>query len=179
MYNITCTYIYIHLTGLRERHRFLSPKRGCLDVTAPPIFLVLTVWRSDVIAGEPSHLQTTNNYEWKLLNVRINMTCNSQHHAVLIVNQSKSSRVSLPTVAHPTGVVLTLTIPPVSAGTGTGTVTLKSPLSPMGSAHGHTGHVRFLTSIELPEGLDMKFPPTATADSTGRCPTHLDGGSCD
>lgn len=36
----------------------------------------------------------------------------------------------------------------------------------MGSAHGHTGHVRFLTAIELPEGLDMKFPPT-TSDSTG------------
>uniref|UniRef100_A0A3Q4B9R7 DH domain-containing protein n=1 Tax=Mola mola TaxID=94237 RepID=A0A3Q4B9R7_MOLML len=48
------------------------------------------------------------------------------------------------------GVVLTLTIPAVSAGTGA--ATLKSPLVPMGSAHGHTGHVRFLTSIELPEG---------------------------
>lgn len=36
----------------------------------------------------------------------------------------------------------------------------------MGSAHGHTGHVRFLTSIELPEGFDMNLRPT-TADSTG------------
>uniref|UniRef100_A0A3Q3WRF4 DH domain-containing protein n=1 Tax=Mola mola TaxID=94237 RepID=A0A3Q3WRF4_MOLML len=62
------------------------------------------------------------------------------------------------------GVVLTLTIPAVSAGTGA--ATLKSPLVPMGSAHGHTGHVRFLTSIELPEGFDMKLPPT-TPDSTG------------
>ncbi|XP_076590831.1 rho guanine nucleotide exchange factor 17 isoform X2 [Chaetodon auriga] len=62
------------------------------------------------------------------------------------------------------GVVLTLTIPAVSSGTGAGT--LKSPLAPMGSAHGHTGHVRFLTSIELPEGFDMNFPP-ATTDSTG------------
>uniref|UniRef100_A0A3P8TH41 Rho guanine nucleotide exchange factor (GEF) 17 n=1 Tax=Amphiprion percula TaxID=161767 RepID=A0A3P8TH41_AMPPE len=53
-------------------------------------------------------------------------------------------------------------------GTSAGTVagTLKSPLVPMGSAHGHTGHVRFLTSIELPEGFDMNLPP-ATADSTG------------
>uniref|UniRef100_A0A3B5A4X1 Rho guanine nucleotide exchange factor 17 n=1 Tax=Stegastes partitus TaxID=144197 RepID=A0A3B5A4X1_9TELE len=53
-------------------------------------------------------------------------------------------------------------------GTSAGTVagTLKSPLVPMGSAHGHTGHVRFLTSIELPEGFDMNFPPS-TADSTG------------
>ncbi|XP_041850560.1 rho guanine nucleotide exchange factor 17-like [Melanotaenia boesemani] len=62
------------------------------------------------------------------------------------------------------GVVLTLAIPAVSSGTGAGT--LKSPLVPMGSAHGHTGHVRFLTSIELPEGFDMNFPP-ATTDSTG------------
>ncbi|XP_045929324.1 rho guanine nucleotide exchange factor 17-like [Micropterus dolomieu] len=62
------------------------------------------------------------------------------------------------------GVVLTLVIPAVSSGTGAGT--LKPPLAPMGSAHGHTGHVRFLTSIELPEGFDMNFPPTTT-DSTG------------
>lgn len=64
----------------------------------------------------------------------------------------------------PPGVVLTLTIPAVSSATGPGT--LKTPLAPMGSAHGHTGHVRFLTSIELPEGFDMNFPP-ATVDSTG------------
>ncbi|CAK6970374.1 rho guanine nucleotide exchange factor 17-like [Scomber scombrus] len=62
------------------------------------------------------------------------------------------------------GVVLTLAIPAVTSGTGAGT--LKSPLVPMGSAHGHTGHVRFLTSIELPEGFDMNFPPPAS-DSTG------------
>lgn len=62
------------------------------------------------------------------------------------------------------GVVLTLVIPAVSSGTGPGT--LKSPLVPMGSAHGHTGHVRFLTTIELPEGFDMNFPPPTT-DSTG------------
>uniref|UniRef100_A0A665UG04 Rho guanine nucleotide exchange factor 17 n=1 Tax=Echeneis naucrates TaxID=173247 RepID=A0A665UG04_ECHNA len=47
-----------------------------------------------------------------------------------------------------------------SAGTGAGT--LKAPLVPMGSSHGHTGHVRFLTSIELPEGFDMNFPPPTT-----------------
>ncbi|XP_020564037.1 rho guanine nucleotide exchange factor 17 isoform X2 [Oryzias latipes] len=62
------------------------------------------------------------------------------------------------------GVVLTLAIPAVTSGTGAGT--LKSSLVPMGSAHGHTGHVRFLTSIELPEGFDMNFPPTTT-NSTG------------
>uniref|UniRef100_A0A671Y058 Rho guanine nucleotide exchange factor 17 n=1 Tax=Sparus aurata TaxID=8175 RepID=A0A671Y058_SPAAU len=51
----------------------------------------------------------------------------------------------------------------VSSATGPGT--LKTPLAPMGSAHGHTGHVRFLTSIELPEGFDMNFPP-ATSGNT-------------
>uniref|UniRef100_A0A3Q3WRD9 DH domain-containing protein n=1 Tax=Mola mola TaxID=94237 RepID=A0A3Q3WRD9_MOLML len=54
----------------------------------------------------------------------------------------------------------------IGTSAGTGAATLKSPLVPMGSAHGHTGHVRFLTSIELPEGFDMKLPPT-TPDSTG------------
>ncbi|XP_026183721.1 rho guanine nucleotide exchange factor 17 [Mastacembelus armatus] len=62
------------------------------------------------------------------------------------------------------GVVLTLAIPAVSSGTGPGA--LKSPLVPMGSAHGHTGHVRFLTTIELPEGFDMNLPPPTT-DSIG------------
>uniref|UniRef100_A0A3B3YWB5 DH domain-containing protein n=1 Tax=Poecilia mexicana TaxID=48701 RepID=A0A3B3YWB5_9TELE len=60
--------------------------------------------------------------------------------------------------------VLTLAIPTVSTGTGAGT--LKSPLVPIGSAHGHTGHVRFLTSIELPEGFDMNFPPTSVDDGS-------------
>ncbi|XP_029026434.1 rho guanine nucleotide exchange factor 17-like [Betta splendens] len=64
------------------------------------------------------------------------------------------------------GVVLTLAIPAVSSGTGAGT--LKCPLVPMGSAHGHTGHVRFLTTIELPEGFDMNIPPLT--DATGNQP---------
>lgn len=68
------------------------------------------------------------------------------------------------------GVVLTLVIPAVSSGTVAGT--LKVPQVPMGSAHGHTGHVRFLTSIELPEGFDMNFPPTPT-DSTGPLPPGI------
>ncbi|XP_051882636.1 rho guanine nucleotide exchange factor 17-like isoform X2 [Pristis pectinata] len=53
------------------------------------------------------------------------------------------------------GVVLTLTIPHVTANT----TSLRIPLTPMGSAHGHTGHVRFLTAIELPEIFDLTFPP--------------------
>ncbi|XP_069747893.1 rho guanine nucleotide exchange factor 17-like [Narcine bancroftii] len=53
------------------------------------------------------------------------------------------------------GVVLTLSIPHVTANT----TSLRIPLTPMGSAHGHTGHVRFLTAIELPEIFDLTFPP--------------------
>uniref|UniRef100_A0A671L5U3 Rho guanine nucleotide exchange factor 17-like n=1 Tax=Sinocyclocheilus anshuiensis TaxID=1608454 RepID=A0A671L5U3_9TELE len=71
------------------------------------------------------------------------------------------------------GVVLTLAIPPVSS---TGLGSLRAPLLPMGSAHGHTGHVRFLTCIELPEGFDVNFPPPSESgkfltrrDSARRC----------
>uniref|UniRef100_A0A3B4WKI8 Rho guanine nucleotide exchange factor (GEF) 17 n=1 Tax=Seriola lalandi dorsalis TaxID=1841481 RepID=A0A3B4WKI8_SERLL len=67
------------------------------------------------------------------------------------------TEVDVAPAVHKMLAVLTLAIPAVSSGTGAGT--LKSPLMPMGSAHGHTGHVRFLTSIELPEGFDMNFPP--------------------
>uniref|UniRef100_A0A3B4AD28 ARHGH n=1 Tax=Periophthalmus magnuspinnatus TaxID=409849 RepID=A0A3B4AD28_9GOBI len=66
------------------------------------------------------------------------------------------TEVDVAPAVHKMLAVLTLAIPKVSSGTGPGT--LKSPLVPMGSAHGHTGHVRFLTAIELPEGLDMNFP---------------------
>eukprot|EP00063_Salmo_salar_P095951 XP_014070786.1 PREDICTED: rho guanine nucleotide exchange factor 17-like isoform X3 [Salmo salar] len=72
------------------------------------------------------------------------------------------------------GVVLTLSIPAVSSGTVSGT--LRSPLTPMGSAHGHTGHVRFLTSIELPEGFDVNFP--LPADITGNpAQSGVEGGN--
>ncbi|MBN3309548.1 ARHGH factor, partial [Amia calva] len=68
------------------------------------------------------------------------------------------------------GVVLTLYIPPVSSSSSS----LRSPLVPMGSAHGHTGHVRFLTSIELPEGFDVAFP---LPGEQGAPATGGDGGS--
>uniref|UniRef100_A0A3Q2Y637 Rho guanine nucleotide exchange factor 17 n=1 Tax=Hippocampus comes TaxID=109280 RepID=A0A3Q2Y637_HIPCM len=73
------------------------------------------------------------------------------------------------------GVVLTLPIPAISSGTGACAV--KTPLVPMGSAHGHTGHVRFLTSVELPEGLGINIqqkpmyvlrPENCRHDSTRR-----------
>ncbi|XP_061923218.1 rho guanine nucleotide exchange factor 17-like isoform X1 [Entelurus aequoreus] len=69
------------------------------------------------------------------------------------------------------GVVLTLAIPAVTSGTAA--CALKSSPLPMGSAHGHTGHVRFLTSIELPEGSGMTFPPPVS-DSTGKASHGVD-----
>ncbi|XP_029373016.1 rho guanine nucleotide exchange factor 17 [Echeneis naucrates] len=75
------------------------------------------------------------------------------------------------------GVVLTLAIPAVSSGTGAGT--LKAPLVPMGSSHGHTGHVRFLTSIELPEGFDMNFPPPTTDPTGFYCLCNQSGSTVD
>ncbi|XP_061485056.1 rho guanine nucleotide exchange factor 17 isoform X2 [Rhineura floridana] len=49
------------------------------------------------------------------------------------------------------GVVLTLSVT-------ANTASLKTPPLPVGLSQGHTGHVRFLTSIELPEGFDILFP---------------------
>ncbi|KAM9481735.1 rho guanine nucleotide exchange factor 17 isoform 1-T1 [Clarias gariepinus] len=63
------------------------------------------------------------------------------------------------------GVVLTLPVPPVASNVGTGP--LRTPLVPTGSAHGHTGHVRFLTSVELPEGFDVHFPSQAESELSG------------
>ncbi|XP_063061433.1 rho guanine nucleotide exchange factor 17-like [Engraulis encrasicolus] len=69
------------------------------------------------------------------------------------------------------GVVLTLAVPPVSSSTSSSSV--RGPLQPMGSAHGHTGHVRFLTSIELPEGFDVNFP---LQTDTGNAVQSSEGG---
>ncbi|XP_062983825.1 rho guanine nucleotide exchange factor 17 [Elgaria multicarinata webbii] len=49
------------------------------------------------------------------------------------------------------GVVLTLSITANAAS-------LKTLPLPVGLSQGHTGHVRFLTTIELPEGFDILFP---------------------
>ncbi|XP_069496211.1 rho guanine nucleotide exchange factor 17 [Ambystoma mexicanum] len=49
------------------------------------------------------------------------------------------------------GVVLTLSIT-------SNATSLKAPLLPVGLSQGHTGHVRFLTSVELPDGFDILFP---------------------
>ncbi|XP_016139889.1 rho guanine nucleotide exchange factor 17 [Sinocyclocheilus grahami] len=72
------------------------------------------------------------------------------------------------------GVVLTLAIPPVSSSTGPGS--LRAPLLPMGSAHGHTGHVRFLTCIELPEGFDVNFPPPSESVNSAQNSSESSSG---
>ncbi|KAK2894440.1 hypothetical protein Q8A67_011669 [Cirrhinus molitorella] len=72
------------------------------------------------------------------------------------------------------GVVLTLAIPPVSSSTGPGS--LRAPLLPMGSAHGHTGHVRFLTCIELPEGFDVNFPPPSDSVNSAQNSSESSSG---
>uniref|UniRef100_A0A3B4GF55 Rho guanine nucleotide exchange factor 17 n=1 Tax=Pundamilia nyererei TaxID=303518 RepID=A0A3B4GF55_9CICH len=76
------------------------------------------------------------------------------------------TEVDVAPAVHKMLAVLTLVIPAVSSGTVAGT--LKFPLVPMGSAHGHTGHVRFLTSVELPEGFDMNFPSSTVDGSLQR-----------
>lgn len=37
-------------------------------------------------------------------------------------------------------------------------VSAKAAPTLVGLSQGHTGHVRFLTAIELPDGLDVLFP---------------------
>ncbi|XP_038617610.1 rho guanine nucleotide exchange factor 17 [Tachyglossus aculeatus] len=53
------------------------------------------------------------------------------------------------------GVVLTL---PLAAPTP-GAPRPAPPLTPVGLSQGHTGHVRFLTALELPDGSDLLLPP--------------------
>ncbi|XP_067389356.1 rho guanine nucleotide exchange factor 17 [Emydura macquarii macquarii] len=49
------------------------------------------------------------------------------------------------------GVVLTLSVTANATSS-------KTPPTPVGLSQGHTGHVRFLTSIELPDNFDILFP---------------------
>lgn len=68
------------------------------------------------------------------------------------------------------GVVLTLPVSPVTSNAATGP--LRTPLMPTGSAHGHTGHVRFLTSVELPEGFDVHFPSQVESELSSDGAVH-------
>ncbi|KAM3933913.1 rho guanine nucleotide exchange factor 17 isoform 2-T2 [Leptodactylus fuscus] len=63
------------------------------------------------------------------------------------------------------GVVLTLTIT-------SSTTALKGPVSPVGLSQGHTGHVRFLTSVELPDGFDVHFPLPGDQGNEQTCDTE-------
>ncbi|XP_070800205.1 rho guanine nucleotide exchange factor 17 [Pituophis catenifer annectens] len=74
-----------------------------------------------------------------------------QHKAACLRITSLLACKDLLWIGTSAGVVLTLPI------TGNPAV-LKTPLLPVGLSQGHTGHVRFLTSVELPEGFNVLFP---------------------
>ncbi|XP_069615525.1 rho guanine nucleotide exchange factor 17 [Ranitomeya imitator] len=63
------------------------------------------------------------------------------------------------------GVVLTLTITSTTSSS-------KGPISPVGLSQGHTGHVRFLTSVELPDGFDVHFPLPVDQGNEQTCDTE-------
>lgn len=56
------------------------------------------------------------------------------------------------------GVILTNPLPSITASTSV----LRHSIGPTGSPHGHTGHVRFLTSVEVPKAT---FKTSADYDS--------------
>nr|XP_032812502.1 rho guanine nucleotide exchange factor 17 [Petromyzon marinus]XP_032812503.1 rho guanine nucleotide exchange factor 17 [Petromyzon marinus]XP_032812504.1 rho guanine nucleotide exchange factor 17 [Petromyzon marinus] len=73
-----------------------------------------------------------------------------------------------------------VTVAAATAATATSPLGIQGPpllaqLLPMGSTHGHTGHVRFLTSIELPLDAVAETGPVGSADK-GRLGTIYDGG---
>ncbi|KAM3837427.1 LOW QUALITY PROTEIN: rho guanine nucleotide exchange factor 17 [Vipera latastei] len=74
-----------------------------------------------------------------------------QHKAACLRITSLLACKELLWIGTSAGVVLTLPIAGNSAA-------LKTPPLPVGLSQGHTGHVRFLTSIELPEGFNALFP---------------------
>nr|XP_033804891.1 rho guanine nucleotide exchange factor 17 [Geotrypetes seraphini] len=74
-----------------------------------------------------------------------------QHKAACLRITALQACKDLLWIGTSAGVVLTLSI-------ASNTSSLKAPLTPVGLSQGHTGHVRFLTSIELPDGFDVIFP---------------------
>ncbi|XP_032075583.1 rho guanine nucleotide exchange factor 17 [Thamnophis elegans] len=74
-----------------------------------------------------------------------------QHKAACLRITSLLACKDLLWIGTSAGVVLTLPI----AGNP---AVLKTPPLPVGLSQGHTGHVRFLTSVELPEGFNVLFP---------------------
>uniref|UniRef100_A0A670Z8F7 Rho guanine nucleotide exchange factor 17 n=1 Tax=Pseudonaja textilis TaxID=8673 RepID=A0A670Z8F7_PSETE len=74
-----------------------------------------------------------------------------QHKAACLRITSLLACKDLLWIGTSAGVVLTLPLTGNPAA-------LKTPPFPVGLSQGHTGHVRFLTSIELPEGFSVLFP---------------------
>ncbi|XP_054754693.2 rho guanine nucleotide exchange factor 17-like [Lytechinus pictus] len=62
------------------------------------------------------------------------------------------------------GVVLTLPLPKITSSSSS----LKDVPSPTGSAQGHTGHVRFLTSVEVPTNTQTSITVATSPSSNGR-----------
>uniref|UniRef100_A0A8C2YUL3 Rho guanine nucleotide exchange factor 17 n=1 Tax=Chinchilla lanigera TaxID=34839 RepID=A0A8C2YUL3_CHILA len=59
------------------------------------------------------------------------------------------------------GVVLTMPTSPSTVSCP------RAPLSPAGLGQGHTGHVRFLAAVQLPEGFDLLCPTPPPPSDTG------------
>ena len=65
------------------------------------------------------------------------------------------------------GVILTNSLPSITASTS-----VLRNIGPTGSPHGHTGHVRFLTAVEVPKGsfqsVDYENSRIASSPSNNR-----------
>lgn len=59
------------------------------------------------------------------------------------------------------GVVLTMPTSPSTISCP------RAPLSPAGLSQGHTGHVRFLAAVQLPDGFNLLFPTPPPPPDTG------------
>ncbi|XP_008850946.2 rho guanine nucleotide exchange factor 17 [Nannospalax galili] len=61
------------------------------------------------------------------------------------------------------GVVLTMPASPSTVSCP------RAPLSPAGLGQGHTGHVRFLAAVQLPDGFNLLCPTLPSPPDTGGC----------
>lgn len=70
------------------------------------------------------------------------------------------------------GVVLTMPTTPSTISCP------RAPLSPTGLGQGHTGHVRFLAAVQLPDGFNLLCPtPPPPPDTGGSAPSTPIQGS--
>lgn len=71
------------------------------------------------------------------------------------------------------GVVLTMPTTPSTISCP------RAPLSPTGLGQGHTGHVRFLAAVQLPDGFNLLCPtPPPSPDTGGSAPSTPIQGLC-